>query len=93
MEALKVLHRCISSALLFFAILWLCAVLHRYVYPFPCERMDRTSTSLSGAIELTRIFGMPSDTLKLSAVHPLTKKGIALLRHGGSFLYFSAVAP
>ncbi len=21
-------------------------------YPFPCERMDRTSTSLSGAIEL-----------------------------------------
>jgi len=59
--------------------------------------MDRTSTSLSGAIELTRlilpalssvlshlqiikwtngIFGMPSGTLKLSAVHPLTRKGI-----------------
>jgi len=60
--------------------------------------MDRTSTSLSGAIELTRlillalssvlshlqiiewtngIFGIPSDTLKLSAVHPLTRKGIS----------------
>ena len=59
--------------------------------------MDRTSTSLSGAIELTRlilpalssvlsplqiikwinrIFGIPSDTLKLSAVYPLIRKGI-----------------
>ncbi len=56
-----------------------------------------TPSSLSGAMELTRlilpalssvlshlqiiewtngIFGMPSDTLKPSAVHPLTTKGI-----------------
>jgi hypothetical protein len=32
MEASQLLHRCISSALLVFAILWLCTVVHRYVH-------------------------------------------------------------
>lgn len=31
MEASLFLHRCLSSALLVFAVLWLCAVVYRYV--------------------------------------------------------------
>jgi len=32
MEASQIMHRCILSALLFFAITWLCLVLHKFVH-------------------------------------------------------------